>query len=764
MTVIMFAGQGAQRVGMGADVFDAFPREMRIADDVLGYSLRELCLSGPIERLTQTEFTQPALYVVGALQYLRRRGEGANPAWLMGHSVSEFTALFAGGAFDFATGLKIVSTRGALMAKARGGGMAAVLGLDAGAIRKVIAENGLSQVYAANFNTPKQTVISGLRAEIERAEPLFLSAGATFYKVLQVSGAFHTPLMAEAREAFAAFLETVEVSPPSIPVISNVTARPHSAPGLRERLAEQMTSPVRWNESLRYLLASGVDPDSFEELGSSGNPILKPIVRRSLMEGGPAGPADAADSQAGSPPPSPPALSQPSRGGASASGTRLGSSSFKDRYGLRYAYAAGAMYQGIASAELVARLARAGMLGFFGTGGLPLEKVVAAIAAIRSKAPGLSNWGMNFIAHPNAPDAEERTTDCFLEHGVTLVEASAFMEVTPALVRYRAKGLSADGGRVVPRNRIFAKVSRPDLAEAFLSPAPERIVQRLLAAGAISGAEAGLLRRSPMADAIVVEADSGGHTDQGMPLTLTPSILRVRAAAEERFPDFGPLHVGAGGGIGTPEAAAALFVMGVDFILTGSINQCTPEAATSSLAKDMLAAMHVHDTDYAPSGEMLELGSKVQVLKKGVFFPARANKLAALYRQHDSLESLDPGFLAQLEERYFQRSLAQVFDDIRNGFRGGEFEGADPKRRMGMVFKRYFRDTMRWAIAGSQQHKVDFQIHCGPALGAFNQWVAGTPLRDWSQRHVEDIGDRLMGETESLLRGRIAGLQTVLGS
>ena len=220
----------------------------------------------------------------------------------------------------------------------------------------------------------------------------------------------------------------------------------------------------------------------------------------------------------------------------------------------------------------------------------------------------------SFLARVNRPHLEDELTDLLLESGVRTVEASAFMEVTPALVRYRAKGLeAADGNHIAANNRIIAKVSRPEVAAQFLAAAPERIVARLVESGALSADEAELLRHVPMADAICVESDSGGHTDQGRPFTLIPAMVRLRDAAAESFPRFGRIHVGAGGGIGTPEAAAAVFVLGAEFIVTGSVNQCTVEAGTSDVVKDMLEGMGVNDTAYAPSGEMFELGSKVQV-------------------------------------------------------------------------------------------------------------------------------------------------------
>ena len=177
----------------------------------------------------------------------------------------------------------------------------------------------------------------------------------------------------------------------------------------------------------------------------------------------------------------------------------------------------------------------------------------------------------------------------------------------------------------------------------------------------------------------------------------------------------------------------------------------------SDVVKDMLQAINVQDTDYAPAGDMFELGAKVQVLKKGVFFPARANKLHLLYSQYDALEQIPTKVREMLEKQYFQKSLDTVWQEtqayfIRSG-RADEIDKAerDAKHKMALVFRSYLAFAMRAAFAGEAARKVDFQVHTGPALGAFNQWVKGTDLEDWRQRHADEIGKKLMSETSILL-------------
>ena len=771
MKAFMFPGQGAQRIGMGGDLFADFPDQLREADAILGYSVAELCQTGPLERLTLTQYTQPALYVVNSLSYLQRGAQGPAPDYLLGHSVAEYVALFAAGVVDFATGLRLVHKRGELMGLAQGGGMAAVLGLNEAQVLAVLAQHGVADVYAANFNTPLQIVLSGRREAVARTEPLFMAAGASYFKMLQVSGAFHTPFMADARDAFGEFAEQVHFAEPTIPVISNVTARPHDPRRIRERMIEQITAPVRWADSLRYLLAKGLTVADFDEVGPSGVSVVKAMVLRTQSEAGPL-PAEvlaeeaereaaAAASQATVPAP---AVAEAATGNAAKTTTfdagSLGAAAFRAMFGLQQAYLAGGMYQGVSSVEMVVRLAKAGLMGFFGAGGVDLETIENSIVRIQQQIPSGAPYGVNFIAHMHRPELEDQLVDLLLIHGVRTIEASAFVEVTPALVRYRAKGLlrRADGSITV-RNRIIAKVSRPDVGAQFFAPAPQRLVDKLLASGGLNEEEAALLAEVPMADALCMEADSGGHTDQRMPFTLIPAGLRVRDEMQARYPAH-PLFVGAAGGIGTPEAAAAAFVMGADFILTGSINQCTVEAGTSDLVKDLLQEMQVYDTDYAPSGLQFEMGSRVQVLKKGIFFPNRANKLASLYRQYESIDEIDAKTRQQIEERYFQRSLEAVFAEVQASCPAADLERAErsPKHKMALIFGRYFRDASRWALRGEASHKLDFQIHCGPALGAFNQWVAGSALAPWRARHVDELGQRLMADTAALLLNRLAAL------
>jgi trans-AT polyketide synthase/acyltransferase/oxidoreductase domain-containing protein len=442
----------------------------------------------------------------------------------------------------------------------------------------------------------------------------------------------------------------------------------------------------------------------------------------------------------------------------------LGSPAFKSDYGLRYAYIAGAMYKGISSPAMVIALGRADLLGYLGTGGMRFAEIEAAIQQIQSALPNRRPYGLNLLYNPAQPAEEMRLVDLYLRYQVRHIEAAAYMQITPALVRFRLSGLHRDAaGRLIANHRILAKISRPEVAEAFMRPAPKALVQALLTAGRITSDQAEFSQTVPMSEDICVEADSGGHTDQGVAYALMPTMRRLGEEIMREYGYAAPLRIGAAGGIGTPEAAMAAFMLGADFILTGSINQCSVEAGTSDEVKNLLQDMNVQDTDYAPAGDMFELGAKVQVLKKGVFFPSRANKLYALYQHHDSLDALDPKIRTLLEKKYFKRSFESVWAETKRYYQQTnprELEKAArlPKHKMALIFKWYFVHSTRLAMRGSEEQRVDYQVPTGPALGAFNQWVKGTDLASWRNRHVVDMADKLMQGAAVVFNRRIAQL------
>ncbi len=281
MKVFVFPGQGSQKRGMGEGLFDSVVQFAQVegeVDRLLGYSLRKLCLEDADNQLKETQFTQPALYVVNALHYFKAVAGGNEPDAVAGHSLGEYDALLAAGAFDLLTGLRLVRKRGELMAQARGGGMAAVIGLTPEQIAATLQRNGLDSVDVANFNSPTQTVISGPVADMQRAKPVFEQAGARMYVPLQVSAAFHSRYMVDAAQAFDAFLAGFQFAAPKIPVIANVTAEPYPAADpnatIRSLLVRQITQSVQWTRSIRQLAAMGAQ--SFEEMGP-GNVLTKLI-------------------------------------------------------------------------------------------------------------------------------------------------------------------------------------------------------------------------------------------------------------------------------------------------------------------------------------------------------------------------------------------------------------------------------------------------------------------------------------------------------
>jgi malonyl CoA-acyl carrier protein transacylase len=263
----LFPGQGSQAKGMGAALFDRFTDWTAEADAILGYSIRELCVDDPRGELGLTQFTQPGLFVVNALTYRARQEDGgAAPAFVAGHSLGEYNALVAASVFDFATGLRLVRERGALMGRVRGGGMAAVVGLEPARIEALLQESDAGRrLDVANFNSFDQTVIAGPREDLEAVKSAFEAAGVRAYIVLNVSAPFHSRYMQGAMTEFAGTLAGATFAPPAIPVVSNVTARPYEADRARETIGRQIGHSVRWLDSMLFLMDQGVE--TFEEVG-----------------------------------------------------------------------------------------------------------------------------------------------------------------------------------------------------------------------------------------------------------------------------------------------------------------------------------------------------------------------------------------------------------------------------------------------------------------------------------------------------------------
>lgn len=784
---ILFPGQGAQYRGMGKNLFPKYRQQTQMASDILGYDIEELCVKDPNKQLRQTQFTQPTLFVVNHFLHLEQKG-GVD--FFIGHSLGEYNALLAAGAFDFETGLRLVQKRGALMAAASGGGMAAVIGLKEAALREKLNAGNYQDIDIANYNTPTQIVLSAQKAAIDRVIKDFSEQQIRIVP-LNVSAPFHSRYMQSAATQFADFLKDFTFYPLKTPVIANVTAQPYEDDKIAAMLSRQIASSVKWTDSIRYLM--GQEVEDYQELGRG---ILSRMVAEIRKNCSPIKEMVAVTSNGKTEAVktvkttknrsfetevpqiatlikttngSPKITKQPqmAQNGTPSLAQKLGSATFRKDYGINYAYIAGAMYRGIASKELVIRMAKGRLLSYLGTAGMSLAEMRTDIDYIQQALPKDAPYGMNLIHDMLNPNFEMQTVELFLEKGIQNIEAAAFMQMTEALVYFHVKGLKKGvNGELIRQHRILAKVSRPEVAEAFMRPAPEKLLNRLLENDKITTEQAALAKNIPVSNDICVEADSGGHTDAGVAMVLLPSIQRLARDIQANYQYAEPIRVGLAGGIGTPQSAASAFVMGADFVLTGSINQCTVEAGTSDAVKDLLEGINVQDTAYAPAGDMFEIGAKVQVLRKGVLFPARANKLYNLYNQYNSLEDIPAKTIQQIEKNYLKKPLKQVWEEtktrLRETGRATEIKKAEqtPRHKMALVFRRYFGYSSRVAFAGDMEHKVNFQVHTGPALGAFNQWVKGTKLESWRNRHADEIGIQLMEETAELLQDTLKNMIT----
>lgn len=406
----------------------------------------------------------------------------------------------------------------------------------------------------------------------------------------------------------------------------------------------------------------------------------------------------------------------------------LGDPFFKQTHNLRYPYVVGAMANGITSVEMVAEAGRAGMLGFFGAAGLSPDEIEQAIVRLQQQLQGFA-YGFNLIHSPNEPDLEAATVDLYLKREVRLVSASAYLDLTLPLVYYRVKGIHRDEkGRTICPNRIIAKISRIEVARKFFTPPPDKFLNQLLDRRLITPEQAALAKTIPLADTMTAEADSGGHTDNQPAIALLPTILALRDAMVEKHHYDTPLCVGLGGGIATPGSAAAAFALGAGYILTGSVNQACAEAGTCEAVRQMLTEASQADVTMAPAADMFEMGVKVQVLKRGTMFPFRAMRLYDLYCRYTSLDEIPDKEKAVLERDFFRRPFEKEWEQTKAFFRTRDPQQIqraekDPKHKMALVFRSYLGRSSNWANTGEPTRRIDYQIWCGPAMGAFNEWT-----------------------------------------
>ncbi len=297
------------------------------------------------------------------------------------------------------------------------------------------------------------------------------------------------------------------------------------------------------------------------------------------------------------------------------------------------------------------------------------------------------------------------------------------------------------------------------MARQFLLPAPEALLRPLVERGLLTEDEAALARQVPIAEDITVEADSGGHTDNRPLSVLLPVIAQLRDEVVAAQGYAVAPRVGAAGGLGTPASLAAAFACGAAYVVTGSINQCSVESGLSKDGRAMLAVADLADMAMAPAADMFELGVKVQVLKRGTLFANRGMKLHELYRRYGGLDEIPVEERQSLEAHILGRSIDSVWSETKEHFfktnpQVIERAECEPKHKMALVFRWYLFMASQWARDGVAARRSDYQIWCGPAMGAFNQWVKGSFLEEPGTRQVGQIALNLLEGAATVARAQ----------
>lgn len=426
----------------------------------------------------------------------------------------------------------------------------------------------------------------------------------------------------------------------------------------------------------------------------------------------------------------------------------FGDAEFKKTYGLKYALYGGSMANGIASSDMAIALGKAGCMGSYGSGGMRLDIVEKEIDKMKEALQG-KTYMVNMLSNRNA-EMEMKLAKLLVEKEVPVVEASAYIIPSEALVYFRVKGVHEDAdGKIIIPHKIIAKVSREEVLEKFVSPPPAEAVAALKKEGLITEEEAALAARIPMADDITAEADSGGHTDGRPMVSMLPALIALANRKQAEFGYQQKVRVGAGGGVGTGLSCLGAFEMGAAYVVTGSVNQGCVESGTSDYVKQVLAETAMADVTMAPCADMFEMGAKVEVIKKKTMYAQNAQKLYEYYVKYPSFDAIPAADRERIEKKILKDSFENIWKGTKEYFSRvdpSKIPQAEknPKMKMALVFRWYLGSSSRWAVQGDPDRKFDMQIWCGQSMGAFNLWVKGTPMEKAENRHAGEVANLLL--------------------
>lgn len=576
-TALVFPGQASQRVGMGRELFERFRRQTEIASDILGYSIEQLCLEDPQKQLNKTQYTQPALYTVCALQYLAYREDNEVVIeFLAGHSLGEYAALFAADVFDFETGLRIVKHRGELMSSANAGSMAVILNYKAQDLQQLLNDNGITSIDIANINSPDQLVIAGPHQALEAFEGIINSLAGTYIPI-PVGAPFHSRYMQPIAQDFERFLEPFTFRPMNKTVISNVTGLPHQNEMLKNQLVKQLYSPVQWLDSVRYLM--GLEVDEYVEIGP-GDVLTKlttkirnkcsPLVLGEKVIRQVPGSTESVESKV---------ARQPAKDGLGKAFKSRWSrgDEFSSYFGLAYPHVL-TLSEDNLDYSFIERAQACGHLAFqavpwtaeaIDSGSL--DSILSRLGAKRSNDSGCVGVA---ITHS---ENDKVLFSKVLAHQLNAVALTGVYGMTTELVYYRV--ISAYQGRfssTPQKNKLFIRVDDPRCVQGFYQKLPQGVLERLHLQGRIDATQFEFAKNIAACDAIILNNEE--HD-----LEALMGINRLRVEHPEL-----DIKIGIEGALSAPNDFTQGTLSQIDFFVSSELNVLIGESFLPGLIRQTL--------------------------------------------------------------------------------------------------------------------------------------------------------------------------------